>query len=493
MFIINLFRKAPCNEALCIIRYVENRLKGKADEHPKIDYHIHETMLSHFDKLLASEEKMSINSKKMLNTISSLSNFDVEMTHSAYKLINFANDMSALSESNLAIVEEITASMNEVNETITYTADTMQQVARSSQDLIKKNDESMLYLDEINLLKEEVIKDTSMMSEQINQLVDMAVKINEIVDGVKAIADQTNLLALNASIEAARAGEFGRGFAVVADEIRKLADNTKSSLEDMRIFVNNIHKAASGGKNSMNHTMQSTHNMNAKLDIISGTIEQNVAMLKNTIKEVDNVAEAMITVKDAAQQVNQAMGLSAKDAERLNHMTQVIHEDATHSAQNAEQISKIDGEFSEVIREMISALHGGIHAMTNQELIDNLLKAKAAHAGWIRNLKHIADEMQVYPIQTDAKRCAFGHFYHSIKINHPDIAQTWQAIDGLHHELHNMGTKVINAVNAKDSAQALALYAETEKISKEIFRYINETIEAIEKNSKAGVEILQVC
>ena len=191
------------------------------------------------------------------------------MTHSAYKLIDFAKDMSILSESNLAIVEEITASMNQVNETIGNTSDTMNQLSKSSKALVQKNDESMIQLNEVNILKENVIKDTTTMSEQIKQLVDMAVKVNEIVNGVEEIAEQTNLLALNASIEAARAGEFGKGFAVVADEIRKLADSTKTNLDDMRVFVNNIHKAATGGRESMNNTMKSTNNMNSKLDIIS--------------------------------------------------------------------------------------------------------------------------------------------------------------------------------------------------------------------------------
>lgn len=488
---MNFFKKAPCDEALCIIKNVEDRLSGKVVDKPRVDYPIHQTMLNHFDRLLANEAKMSASSKQMLSVISNLSQFDVEMTHSAYGLTDFANSLSSLSESNLAIVEEITASMNDVNEKISYTSATMDKLSQSSKALIEKNDESMLELQEVNMLKESVAKDTATMSGQIEQLVQMAAKVSEIVNGVEAIAEETNLLALNASIEAARAGEFGRGFAVVANEIRKLADNTKKNLENMRVFVDNIHQAASGSKTSLDDTMRSTNNMNAKLDTISGTIQENVLMLKDTIKDVYTVSESMQTIKLSAKEVNQAMTSSAQDAEKLLTMTQVIHADANQSADNAKRISKIDEELSYIVRDMILSLNGGIHAISNADLTTNLTKAKEAHGNWMNNLKRIVDEMKVYPLQTNSKRCAFGHFYHSIQVTHRDLAEEWQAIDRVHHELHTMGTAVLEAVEANDPARARELYLQAKQLSERIFGHIDNVIRAIEKNSQAGVEILR--
>lgn len=488
---MGLFKKAPCDEAICILKHVEDRLNGNKVEPINVDYPIHKEVYKTFDKLLTSEEKMAVNSKKMINIVSALSNFDVQMTHSAYELNQFAKNMSSISESNLAVVEEITANMAEVNDTISNTSNTMNQLYEASRLLVDKNDESIAQLSEVNVLKENVTKDASIMSEQIKQLVEMAVKVTEIVNGVEAIAEQTNLLALNASIEAARAGEFGRGFSVVADEIRKLADNTKTSLNDMRIFVNNIHQAANDGQESMNNTMKSTNDMNSKLDSISNTIKENVSMLKTTIQDVTIITGAVEDIKEATNQINQAMDISAQDSEKLNEMTKTIHSDASENVERAKQISKIDEDLSDSIRDMLLALNGGKNSITNKELIENLLKAKDAHGNWMKNLKLMVDQMKSYPIQTNSKRCAFGHFYHSINVTHPDIVKDWQAIDDVHHRLHNMGTMITDEVKVNNKQQANNHYLQAEKLSKEIFALIDNIINSIEKNSSLGIEVLR--
>ena len=488
---LKFFKNAPCDEAVCILKNVEDRISGKTVEQIKVDYPIHQRMLNQFNRLLASEDKMSVCCKQMLGTVTSLSEFDVKMSYSANSLMSFAKEMALLSESNLAIVEEITASMNHVNETITHTASKMSELSKSSETLIQKNDESMLQIQEINALKENVITDTTLMREQIEQLVEMATRVNEIVNGVAAIAEQTNLLALNASIEAARAGEYGRGFSVVAEEIRKLADSTKSNLDDMRVFVKNIQNAAQGGRESLGNTLRSTNSMNDKLDRISGTVVENVSMLKSTIKDVGEISGLMLNVKESADQVNQAMSLSAQDAEKLHDMTRAIHDDAMQSAANAKQISKIDEELSGIVREMILSLNGGIHAISNDELIGNLQKAKQAHANWMKNLKRIADEMSVYPIQTDSKRCAFGHFYHAITIRQPEVQKEWAAIDSVHDQLHRIGSQMIAAVNNNDVTQTKNLYLQAEQLSNQIFSQIDKTIHIIEQKNQAGEEVLR--
>jgi len=116
-------------------------------------------------------------------------------------LTNLAADITGLSET-----------VNEISDLVSYGKDT--------------NKYTLSSLDTIS----SVIRDAS---ETINDLGSRSGEIESIISVITDIASQTNLLALNAAIEAARAGEHGRGFAVVASEVKKLADKTAKSTDEI--------------------------------------------------------------------------------------------------------------------------------------------------------------------------------------------------------------------------------------------------------------------
>ena len=197
------------------------------------------------------------------------------------------------------------------------------------------------------------------LSEAFKHLTERSNEIGNITEVITSIAEQTNLLALNAAIEAARAGEQGKGFAVVADEVRKLAEQSAQSAEQITRLITIIQNDT---KQTMNSVISATgevkeglvvvHEAGGAFQKIENSITEVVTQINDVTNLVKNLTAGASEIETAISGVKEVAETAAGGTQTVSAATQEqlasMEEIAAASqilAQNAEELQHLIQKF----------------------------------------------------------------------------------------------------------------------------------------------------
>ncbi|WP_093334654.1 methyl-accepting chemotaxis protein [Salibacterium halotolerans] len=241
-----------------------------------------------------------------------------EASRASEETSNSIQEVASGSESQTERINESVQTMDKVSKGVQDVAENASSVSENASSALQKSKDGGENVGE-TLSKMRSIDESVQSSNEVNTSLNQRSKeIENILQVITNIAEQTNLLALNAAIEAARAGESGKGFAVVAEEVRKLAEESQSSSQQIAHIIQDIQ-----------HDIE---NSTKSIEQVSSEVKEGLTLADGSQKSFEEIQNYIGSV---AEQIEQMAATSEEIAASSQQVSESFQDIAQISRDNA--------------------------------------------------------------------------------------------------------------------------------------------------------------